>query len=425
MAIKRIALKHHPNIYEYTTKRGKRYSVRRRYKNNLGKYETYTSAGWPSWREAEQDLRKFEMGLFDGSLTESEVKKITLNDYFIGMKKRKLDSHVWQPSTADLNETEYNKHFRQPFGHMAIQDITRPKYLDFMNQLGASGEYTYYSLRHINTVMQTIINDAVINNVLVKNKLKKIPLHTDKAKRSQTVDRTEYETFIAAAKNVLPEYDWLLVQLMTLGERRGELMGLKSNSSFEFASIDGEEACAITFQQAITRNNPNGGGLKNETAYRTIWVSGAYVNVIKEAIAFSNQIMINTGQDPDEDHFIWLQSTGRPYAASRANDILRRVEKSCGIHMYPHKFRHYFATKANSDKLSGTDVMHWLGHANQAMTDSYTRSTPEGALNVFKGIENDLGVTMGVTRNSQGVTKGVTNIGEAQVINESTKKDEH
>ncbi|GAX01130.1 hypothetical protein C5L25_001953 [Secundilactobacillus silagei JCM 19001] len=62
-----------------------------------------------------------------------------------------------------------------------------------------------------------------------------------------------------------------------------------------------------------------------------------------------------------------------------------------GVKINPHKFRHYFATKVRSNaKISDTDAMHWLGHSNIEMTDSYTRETPEGSIQAFRGVEDDL-----------------------------------
>lgn len=393
MAIKRIAMKHHPNIYEYETKRGKRYSVRRRYQDFTGKYETYTSSGFTDWRQAEQDLRKFEAKLFDGTLATAESKKITLNDYFEMMSDRKKRMGVWKISTAKVNQQYYAKHFKKQFGSVNMQDITRIRYQRYIDELSLSGDFTLNTLHRIDSLMQQIMNDAEKNDVIHKNKLRGIVMSTNKPTKNQTLTASEFDTIMQAALTDLSKYDYAFIKLMTLGERRGELMGLrKSSFKFQYDELHHRNSCSITFNLARTADEPDGTTLKNESSYRTIYVSDEMADLAQYAIKKSEAIMDDFGLDKSPDDFIWINpETGKPYHVQHANTILKKLTRRTGITVHPHMLRHYFATKARSERLPETDVMHWLGHSSITMTDSYTRETPEGARGVFDGVKKDLG----------------------------------
>lgn len=190
----------------------------------------------------------------------------------------------------------------------------------------------------------------------------------------------------------LTKYQFAMIYLLSLGERRGELMGLrKSSFKFQRDEVNQKDLCQITFNLNRTRANPEGGPLKTKSSYRSIWVSGTVVELLHYVMAFSDRIWLKCGGKADKDHFIWLTpSSGRPYAPDHPNKIMEKMSDECGIRVHPHLLRHHFATKACSDRIPDMDVMHWLGHRNLQMTDSYTRATPEGALNVFKRISKDL-----------------------------------
>lgn len=393
MAIKRYAMKKHPNIYWYETKRGKRYSVRKQYRNAMGKDDWYSTSGFLNWQDAEQDLRKFETRLFDGSIATAERKQISLNNYFDQMAERKIRMGVWKNSTASTNKTYYNTHFRKSFGSQKIQKITRLQYQHFIDELVLSGSYTKGTLHRVDSLMQQTMNDAEINDVITKNKLRHIVITGGKPAKSQDLTKSDFDLFMKTAKEQLNRYEYAFIKLMTLGQRRGEMMGLRTKSSFTFRrdEVNKKDICGIKFYVARTANEPTGTGLKTESSYRTIWVAGEYVDLIKYAISYSNRILEDHNIEAPEDHFLWLNpKTGKPYHVQYTNTIMRRVSQKSGVTIHPHLLRHYFATKARTEKLPETDVMHWLGHASITMTDSYTRETPEGAMGVFKGISKDI-----------------------------------
>ncbi|MCW4398061.1 tyrosine-type recombinase/integrase [Lentilactobacillus parabuchneri] len=385
-------LKKHPGVFSYSTMKGTRYGARRRYKPLMGgPLRQWSKSGFLNWRDADMALKRFEVKLTDGTIAAADQKHIKLNQYFDHMAARKSKLGIWKVSTSKNCRNYYNHYFRNTFGDDLIQDVSRIKYQQFIDSL-VEQNFAKTTIRTINSIMQQIMNDAESNDVINKNKLRHIEIAGGKEPKDQSLDRQDYQKFIAYAKTHETQYMFALIYFLSLGERRQELMGLRRSSfTFKHDDINNRQVCAVKFDMGRTPDELDGGTLKNKSSYRTIWVTGDFVNMIKYVITYSDNILANLNQPIDKDHFVWLNSqTGKPLHPTYPNRVMRRVSKGCGVAVHPHQLRHYFATKAKSDGLPDMDVMHWLGHANIQMTNSYTRETPEGALNVFKGISKDI-----------------------------------
>lgn len=271
------------------------------------------------------------------------------------------------------------------FGNQKINEITRQSYQNFIDQMIKDG-YAKNTIITTNSVMQILMNDAARNDVIVKNKLSGISIDGGKSPSSKTITEKQYNQLMAVAPSVLSKYQYCMLALLTLGERREELMGLQF-SSFKFSQWNDEEVCAIQFKKGRTNAEPDGGDLKNNSSYRTIYVRGEMLNICHYAITYSQNIYSRTHRNINDESFLFVnEKTGMPMGVQQANKVLNKVGEAAGIHITPHIFRHYFATMALTNGQVATDVMHWLGHSSLQMTQSYTRENVRGALNVFNGM---------------------------------------
>ncbi len=378
-------LKRHPGIYEYETKRGKKYGIRRSYTDINHKYRTWSKSGFLAWRDADIELKKFEVTLGTGQITASISDTITLQAYFDKVLKRNIDLKLWRPATITQKKNYWNNQLKPVFGNQKINEITRQSYQNFIDQMIKDG-YAKNTIITTNSVMQILMNDAARNDVIVKNKLSGISIDGGKSPSSKTITEKQYNQLMAVAPSVLSKYQYCMLALLTLGERREELMGLQF-SSFKFSQWNDEEVCAIQFKKGRTNAEPDGGDLKNNSSYRTIYVRGEMLNICHYAITYSQNIYSKTHRNINDESFLFVnEKTGMPMGVQQANKVLNKVGEAAGIHITPHIFRHYFATMALTNGQVATDVMHWLGHSSLQMTQSYTRENVRGALNVFNGM---------------------------------------
>ncbi|GEP71973.1 integrase family protein [Lentilactobacillus rapi DSM 19907 = JCM 15042] len=375
-------MRRHPNVYEYQLKYGKRYGVRFTYYDGEHKRHEYKKSGFQDWKEAEVTLHKFQNQLDNGFANTLNNHKMTVNQYYEKIKKRSVEIGKWRPATVAQKDTYFKVHIKPVFGNMPLIDITRERYQHFIDEKVKSG-LAKTTINTMNSVMQVIMNTADRNDVIVKNRLKNISIEGAKEPKPAKLEPQDYQKFMETARDYLSKYWYTLICLLALGARREEVVGLRYKS-LKFFKQNDQEICEITYDLARTKYEQTGGKLKNFSSYRTNYVTGEFVNLLKFTLQYSKNICTQVGRQFDDDSFLFIrEDNAQPIHPEYPNKILNQVERACGIHIYPHLLRHYFATMARSNNYSPTDIMHWLGHSSLEMTDSYTRPTAQGALKLI------------------------------------------
>lgn len=382
----------HPNVYEYSTKKGKRYGIRRGFTNADGKKDEFTRSGFRNWHDAESAIKKFEDDLVNGSITALTGSKIRLGDYFDKMAARKLKYKRWRDSTYDTNTRNFDNHIRPTFGAKRMSDITRRQWQAFLDKLADDG-FAASFLRTIHRLMMTTLNAAANEDVLDKNRLRDMDIHGAPSKPVD-ISPEQYARWMDTASEILSRYDMAMLMVLSLGLRKGELMGLRT-SSIGFKKTDTGELASIKIDMQRNADYLNGGPLKNDPSYRTIWVDGEIVDSLHYAITFSDNMRMVNGIVPDgkiKKPWLWVARTGNGANYTYLDNRLHEVNAATGLHFRPHMLRHYFATSATMKAAPQSEVMHWLGHKNMQMTHDYTRPTEPGMLTVYDsfGGENRL-----------------------------------
>lgn len=373
----------HPNVFSYETRRGTRYGIRRAYTTSDGKYREFTRSGKKNWREAEAVLRKFEDDYVNGNLKTLSNASTALGNYFDKLSTRKLKYKVWRQSTYDMQVRYFNNHIRPVFGNKRMQEITRTQYQNFIDYLDDEKHLGITTIRTIHRIMMETINAAVTEDVLDKNRLKRVEIHGHKAK---TVDlsRDDFERWISTAERILNKYNYALIRVATLGMRRGEVLGLRAPSiKFARDQVNQTEIAAIKIDMQRGVDYPNGGPLKTATSNRTIWVSGDIVELLRYAILASDNIRKLNGVPKRVTRWLWVNQYGKPASYSYLVERMAAVNDATGLKIRPHMLRHYFATQAIAANAPQAEVMHYLGHKNMQMTFDYTRATEQSSLKVF------------------------------------------
>lgn len=380
----------HPNIYEYETRRGKRYGVRRGFTNSLGRKDEFTRSGFLTWRAADIVLKQFEASLVTGQINPITHRGVTVTEYFEKMCKRNEELGIWRESTLASQKQYFNNHLKPIFGSTSLAEVKRSSYQQFIDNKVKQG-FAQTTVSTMDAVMQHIYNDAENNDIIDKNRLKGISIQGAVKPRSQSLSVQDYNKFMAAAKTTLSKYQMTMLYLMTLGERRSELAGLQIRSFVKGIDAIGTYY-AITFYVGRTQYAPLGGPLKTPSANRTIYVRGEITEYIDYALERTKEVCKKSGRVFNGNTFLYVdERTGMPIFPGNINRILfQRVNDKIGTHVRPHMLRHYFATHAKENGLPDMAIMHWLGHKNVEMTNDYTRPTEEGAKKIFGGMSKDL-----------------------------------
>src|SRR5699024_9056179 len=142
-------------------------------------------------------------------------------------------------------------------------------------------------------VFMSILNDAVAEDYLDKNRLLKVNLKKEDYKpKKKIVNIEDYYTFIDTAEKVLPKDTYTMVYLGTYGARRGEIYGVKLNA-IHFFERDGVEIAQVDLFTSRTKKYMNGNKTKTEKGERIIVVDPYGAKLLRNQIEYAKQIKKN------------------------------------------------------------------------------------------------------------------------------------
>lgn len=155
----------------------------------------------------------------------------------------------------------------------------------------------------------------------------------------------------------------IILMLNGTGMRKGELLGLRHEDIGDFEDNN---------IKVIQRLNSNGARAKGRE--RLIPLSVDLVQMYNDYLIYeypsveSEYVFVN----------IWEGKVGEPMNPTVLNTMMTRLAKKTGIRVYPHLFRHTYATRLIQGGMSIKRVSHLLGHASvQTTMDIYTHITNE------------------------------------------------
>ena len=376
----------HVGLYSYETTKGTRYGVRRGYINDLGEKTEFTKSGFISWHEADRVLKKFEAALSESS-PRSSLSGMKLGDYFDRMSERKIKYGTWRQSSYDAHTRYFNNHIRPVFGSRRMSEITRSEYQRFLDSLDDDKGLRLGTIKTIHRIMMETLNAAETEDLLDKNRLRKMSIH-GKEPKSVDISPADFERWISTAELVLDKYSLALIYTATLGMRRGEVLGLRTSSiSFQQDQVNNQEIASIQIDLQRGEDYKLGGPIKTSSSYRTIWASGKVVDYLHFAILASDNLRKKNGVPSDKTPWLWVNRFGDPASSGYLFERMKIVNKATGLQIRPHMLRHYFATQAIAGNAAQIEVMHYLGHKNVQMTADYTRETKQASLDVFKNFD--------------------------------------
>jgi integrase/recombinase XerD len=155
----------------------------------------------------------------------------------------------------------------------------------------------------------------------------------------------------------------IILMLNGTGMRKGELLGLCHEDIGDFSDY---------YIRVVKRNNPNGARVKG--LERTI-------PVVPDLLKMYNEYLIHEYPEPVSDYVfvnIWEGKIGMPMNPGVLNIMFTRLSKKTGIHVYPHLFRHTYATRLLKANYPPERVKYLLGHTSiQTTLDVYSHVIEE------------------------------------------------
>ncbi|WP_088890030.1 tyrosine-type recombinase/integrase [Leptolyngbya ohadii] len=155
----------------------------------------------------------------------------------------------------------------------------------------------------------------------------------------------------------------IVLMLNGTGMRKGELLGLRHEDIGDF----GENTIKV-----VKRLNSNGARAKGQERE---------IPVPKELLEIYNDYLIYEYPEVDSEYVfinIWEGEIGAPMKPKVINTMFDRLSEKTQIKVYPHLFRHTFATRLLRAGYSVDRVKHLLGHTSiQTTLDIYSHLIQE------------------------------------------------
>lgn len=159
----------------------------------------------------------------------------------------------------------------------------------------------------------------------------------------------------------------IILMLNNTGMRKGELLGLCHEDIGDFDDY--------TIRVVKRNHNPNGARVKGKERI---------IPVTKELLELYNDYLIYEYPEVESDYVfvnIWEGNIGAPMNPKVLNTMFSRLSKKTGIKVYPHLFRHTYATRLLQANMGVDRVKYLLGHASvQTTLDIYSHVISEGDL---------------------------------------------
>lgn len=357
-------------IFSYETKKGTRFSIRVKFKDDIGKWRERSESGFETLKKAKK--RKIELE----SLVQNEMNsvldsdKITFKEWF--QNYYELTSPTWSADTLNKINGYYKNHLRE-FDNIPIQKITLHSYQQFINKKLYKDNLSLSTTKALHSQIMAIMNSAVRHEVLKKNKLNQVTIHKDYVPKKKNIEINKLLEFDTIARNTFDVLEYGMYILTRIGWRRGEVMGLTRGA----IKIINDDCVEVSVLKTRTANAPQGKGPKTLSSYRTNPLTGEMAHAIIDAALFSEKIYTRFKKEWNDDSFIFINHKDcEPFFPTHLGRVLSKVGKRIGIKVHPHMFRHTFVTLALENKKNPVSIAQWVGHAKIDMTlNTYSHST--------------------------------------------------
>lgn len=367
-----------PRIHSYSTKLKKRcYRVlfSRTIDGNVIRFE---QAGFDSKTEA---IAWADGAFRAATLTNGKARKVTVREYYEKWSQRQIADGVWSKDSIRNYECMYHNFILPKYGETPLNEINRDSFQLWINELilprpnGKKGLSTS-TLRMIKRMLSALLNDAILSELIVVNKIKRIRIPEGLNKRNVAISKEKYDEAINAAEKQLTDLQLGAFYLALYGLRHSEILGLK----FKHVHQDHVHIC-FTRTLACPEGQEK---TKTDSSLRDVPISLKGSNIIKRAIAESRQILLENDRDCGANSFIFVNNQGYPAGFSSLNNYFDTVSDAIGFHIFPHMMRHAFATFAVPLAADRKDVANMMGHKNIDMTMAYDNGTKDGQRKIIK-----------------------------------------
>ena len=254
-------------------------------------------------------------------------------------------------------ETNVTNHFIPYFNNAKLCDI---KQIDIQAYFNTKTDLAITTLQKQKMILYSIFDAAIDNDMCYKNPVKSIKLTSQKAEyKKRWYTKAQSEKLIAYCLKENTKYSKAVYLLLSLGLRKGELLGLK------WCDIDFENK-VVNVKRAVepdTKGEPKDGELKSKSAMRQIPFD--YDDILADFLStnVSNGYVIAGNANG---------YTPIPTFDTCYKEFMSKATTILGIpYMTPHELRHTYGSVLREKGLDLYSISKLMGHSDSQITEKH------------------------------------------------------
>lgn len=286
----------------------------------------------------------------DTFIAKNETFKNWAIKWLLTYKKGNCKEHTYN-YTYRTNVENYMIPF---FGSAKLIDIKQIDIQRYFNEHRYLAEIT---LKRQRSILNAIFEEAVYNDLCIKNPVRNITYVSDKPKKIKKAynlkDAERAQEYALTHEKGLGVY-----VILNTGLRRGELLGLMWND-IDF------ESNTVSVKRAIepdTKGMPHDGELKTKSSMRTIPVSKKFISELRKIERKS--IFVLAGKT--KWGYTSIDGFDKQY-----KKFMKLMSKILDIdYLSPHELRHTYGTILREKGIDLYTISRLLGHSDSKVTES-------------------------------------------------------
>jgi len=280
-----------------------------------------------------------------------------------------------RPRTYQSYELLARLHIVPDLGKLPLVKLT-PEHVEGLLARKLKTGLASQTVRHVRTVLRRALAQALKRGNVVRNVATMVdPPRLERRRQGHVLDAEQARTLLAAADGdrlMAP----LLTLALTLGARRGELLGLR------WSDLDVETG-RVSIQQSIQRYK--GTGLqatdpKTERSRRTLNLPQGCIRALRTWRAHQAEQRLAAGSEWADLGYIFTTPVGTPVDPRNLHRKFKALLATAGLPQATrfHDLRHACATYLLSQGLSLRTIADLLGHSSISVTsDVYAHVAPQ------------------------------------------------
>jgi integrase len=316
-----------------------------------------------------------------------DTENLTVGEYLDRWLKDSVEGNVG-PRTLSNYQLQVRQHIRPALGRIRLKTLS-PAHVQGLYRSKLDSGLAPSSVRYIHAVLHRALKQALRWSLVPRNASESVDLPKLGNEEVEVLLPEEVRAFLDAARE--DRLEALYVVAVTVGLRRGELLGLRWTD----LELEGEPKLRVGRQLQRMRDGsgrrfvaPKGG------KGRTIRLPARTVEALKAHRARQAEVRLKAGPLYQDDGLVFASEIGTPLEPSNIDRrSFKPLLKRAGLpDIRFHDLRHTCATVLLSQGVNPKFVQELLGHADIKLTlGTYSHFLPSMGDQTANAMENALG----------------------------------